>query len=569
MKYTFNVNSERSYFLPGETAKINYFVLDLSTLATAEGVTIYYIAQWWNHTGNKTMKNYLNSTLSTSNTVHEFLIDPEIALNRSPAVQIDYWANATNRSEHASISLHVDVIKAAVDTELGSYNPGDTVVVTVDSQVDNQILPGATVNVVVKMNGTEVISAYGASNLTTDVNGEASYAFTLTNTTMLGTYVVVADVSKLGHSTERQTTFTVDQFGNMFVTLDKDVYIGGEQVKATFQPVWNHQVVEVGTIAYLVFLNGNLLVSSNTTSTSATVDLPEDFSGMVMVNAIAEYKGFMLSNIAFADVIFADLGLTAVKDSYRPGDTITWSWSLVTSLTTGTLTYEIVDSFGVRVATGSPEFAKTGTIKYEVPTTNPAEDYTATLRMTTPSGGFRTADASVGLVDLTELKISVGKSPYANGLFKPGEKISINFVISTYVFGARPAYRIHLVVDFDPIEIDHITTTAKGHIDYTIPKDTPMAQVGIEATLFDATGGPSISSDATAFTVNNRQSAWDLSAGGISLINLIILVLLVIVVIALIIWPWGKKRMEMGPKATQPVTPAMPEEGKTPPPPSP
>jgi hypothetical protein len=569
------VDAQRDAYLPGETAKITYMVLDLSTLARiTSGVTLYYNASYQNSTGNLTWQN---GTLDLASTLWEFTLPTNGTSATSIAlysnVDIDFTAtqSAGQRKVTDSLTLLVGSIAGSVDVDSANYVPGDTVVVTVDANVLGDSLDGAKVDVTVWKNGTEMIAAYGATNLTTNQDGSAMYVFKLAESADLGVfnYIVKATVTKVGYSITRETQFTVETNSNLVVALDQTYYYGGQEATASFEPILNNMPASVGTIGYMFMMNSLLLAMGNTTSMSATVTIPESSFGTLAVEAFTNINGELVGGGDSAPVYFALLGLTPEKSTYRPGDTVVFQWTVVTGQASADLAYEVSDANGVRVANGTPAFDKTGSFEFTVPDAGPllSTSYDATLRMTTPEGGFASATATVTLVSQTELIISVGKSPYTSGEFAPGQKVTIHYDLSSYVMSARPTIRLHVMVSFDPITFDVVVDSPTGTISYTIPKDAPMAQHTVTVWAYDAANGDFLAADQTAFQVNNQASGWDSSIGGISAIDLVLLILLIIVIIMLIVVPYMKDRMARPkPPEDKPMELTPPSEsGKSPP----
>ena len=575
--FEFMITAQRDAYLPGETAQITYMVLDLATLArVTSGVTVYYNASYLNSTGNLTWQN---GTLDLANTLWGFVLPTNGTTAKSIALYSDidmsFTAQQAGGDRKATDSLTLLVgsrIDASVSVNSATYTPGDTVVVTVDANVLGDSLDGAMVDVTVWKNGTDLIAAYGATNLTTNLDGTASYMFKLAGSSDLRTYnyVVKATISKVGYSTVRETQFSVGTSSDLVVVLDQTYYYGGQVATASFQPVFNNMPASA-TIGYIFMLDSLVLATGNTTDNSATVTIPDNSYGTLIVEAFAYINGELVDSGASAPVYFALLGLTPEQSTYRPGDTVTFQWTIVTGQADANLAYEIVDSNGIRVANGTPAFDKTGSFEFTVPDAGPLlpTSYDATLRMTTPEGGFASDTATVNLVSQTELIISVGKSKYTSGEFGPGQKITIHYDLSSYAMSARPSIRLHVSVSFDPITFDVVVDSPTGTISYTIPKDAPMAQHSVTVSAYDAANGDFLASDQTAFQVNNQVSGWDRSVGGISAIDLILLILLIIVIVMLIVVPYMKDRMARPkPPESKPMelTPPPPSEpGKSPP----
>ena len=562
-------NVDRSYYLPGETATISYAVIDLATLSqVSSGLTITYSAEFYNKTGNLT---WWNGTLPATENLWLFTLPTNgtaadsIGLFSDIAITITVKQAAGNRSVDTWIDLYIGLLDGSVDMDDHNLAPGDTAVVMVHADVGSSSLPGATASVTVMRNGTEVVAAYGKTNLTTDAYGDAGYSFVLSDTATEGNYVVTATISKLGYSITRQTQFSVDPWWNMVVSFDKMYYYGGQEATISFQAVLNGQPATVTTVGYMVQINGKVLEAANTTESSVTVTIPEGYAGPIWAYAYTHIMGVIVQNTAFAQVLDLALELVASSSNYRPGDTLEFRWCVVTEVESATLAYEITDSWGVRVASDSPEFEMTGSFEFEVPDANPllATSYHAVLRMTTSTGAYVDASASTFLVADEELLVWVGDSKYATGEFAPGQAVKIHYELASYVFEARPLVRLHVSADYDPMEYDYIVDEAEGSITYVLPDDAPNAQIDISVTAWDASTGDYISEDGTALVVNNRAGGWDRSIGGMSAIDFVLLVLLIIVIVMLILVPWMKGRMG-APKAPEPAPPA--DSGRAPPP---
>ncbi len=569
MAYAVIVNTDRTYYLPGETAKISYSVISLASLTQlTSGVDITYSVEYLNKTGNVTWKN---GTLSAAENLWSFTLptngtaSDSIGLFSDLDVTVTAKQAAGNREVSEGLTLHIGLLSATVDMADHSLAPGDTAEVTVTASVSFSSLPGARAVVTVMRNGTLVETAYGNGNLTTNMDGQAGYSFVLSSSAPEGNYIVKAVVSKLGYSVTRETQFSVNPRSDLLVSWDKLYYYAGQEATVSFQPILNGQVASVTAIGYMIQIEGQILAMANTTAMSVTVTIPDGYAGFISCMAFTQINGEIVENGASANVVYLELGLTSTASTYRPGETIVFEWSLVTAVASANMAYEIIDEFGVRVATGNPEFAMTGSFEFDVPDANPliSDSYTATLRVTTSTGGFASATASVDIVADEELLVWVGDSPYATGEYAPGQKVKIHYEIASYMFTSRPLIRLHVSVSFDPIEFDYVTDAAKGTFTYVIPDNAPNAQLYVYVEAFDAATGDSISTDMTAFVVNNRVSGWDRSIGGMSAIDFVLLVLLVIVIVMLILVPWLKGRMG-APKPPEPAPPA--DAGKLPPP---
>ena len=552
-KYVFEVIPHRGNYIPGMTALIDWYAINMATMQPETGVTVTFSALWLNHSGNNT---WLNQTLTSS--PHSFLIPTDISLYQD--IAITYWANETGRSDDDSVDLNLEAFTATISTRSGSYSPGQTVVADISVLIGGEALQGATVNVQVSKNGT-ALPAYGATNLVTDIQGAAAYSFVLDANAARGYYIVVATATLLTATAAGETRFNVVWSGTLSADFDKNLYYSGETATVNFRAVWNQQEVQIPTISYEFYISTGVLAIGSTTNMVATVEIPATYSGWIEVRSHGSYNGNMLQDTDTATVAYVSLSLAASVSEYRPGDEVEFTWLIVGNVNAGNLTYEIVDADDAKVAGGAPEFDTSGAFTLTVPDLNPSDEYTATINMGL-AGVFRSASVTVDLVDDYELKIWASKSKYADGGYRPGQTVKIQYSVGSYVFSQQNMYRINIGVDFDPVGISVLVTEPTGEIEYKIPKDTPMAYVEVRGALYDVNGFW-LSSDTTAFLVSNAESGWDRSIGGMSAIDFTLLVLLIFVILMLIVLPMVKKRMG-APKPPEPAPP--PEAGKLPPP---
>lgn len=542
--YIFAAIPDREAYLPGETAKITLVSVDVATLGPALGVTVTYSSHWYNASDGD---QWLNGTLSSATGVQEFLM-PATDVATWWGVEITYWANQSTRSEEAYVWLDFEKMSAYIYTYWGGYMPGEVVAVTIGATIDGDPLPGATVNVKVTRNGTE-IAAYGMTGLTTGANGEISYAFTLVPEAAIGVYTVEATVSKVGFSTVAATNFEVYEWGYLSVRFDKDYYISGETMTMTFEAFWQGQEVSIGTILVAVMTDMGMLTVGNTSTMSFTAQLPADYVGDVEVSATGYYGDEVLTTWTWTTVVAGGLLITVNKDTYLPGDKLTFTWNVVGPVTAGTLNYQLW-SENVLMETASPAFAKTGKITVDVPETDPAWGYGVWMSLMTSSGSYSESSATTYLVDDGSMRIWAEKSKYADGSFKPGQTVKINYEIFNFWTGPLPLYQLIISCDYDPAETSVFVTEAKGVVDYTLPSDMPSGMVDIEVVLWDPVEGDELSSDTTSVMVNNQLSAWDRSVGGMAAIDLLIVLLLIVMIVVLIVMPFIKGRQ---PKASAPA----------------
>jgi hypothetical protein len=558
-KYLLTVSSDRTYYLIGETAEINYAVLDASSMAPYTGAVITYSATWVDVAGDQVWQN--DTLLGTSGT-QDFLIP--MSVNISSDVDITYWANETNtsRSYQDDLTLYTGLLSATVTVSGTAFQPGDLVAITVVAKAGSSNLPGADVTVSIETNAT-AMAEYGSGTMVTDFQGSVTHTFRLASDASIGSYVVNVSTSKLGYSVNSLNVFRVYWGGDLIVNFDKTNYFGGDNALVTFRTVWNGQEMSGQTIGYFVQVSYGVLLSGDTSSDSAQIPIPADYYGWLTIHASVNINGNILSDSQTVTVNFASIMLTTEKDNYRQGDTLTFNWNIVTSLTTANLEYEVTDSDGVTVLSGTPPFAKTGSFSLTVPTTDPPTSYTARLVLTTDAGGYMTASATVGIMGNYELQIWFGKSGYASGEFKPGQTVKVHYSINAYT-AKLPVYQIVLYVSLEPTSHTYLVTQESGVIEYKIPKNAPSNLFEVSAELYNPLTSAYLgdTSGMALYAVNSELGAWDRSIGGMSAIDFTLLVLIIIMILLLIIVPFMKGRAggpkAESPKVVEPVPPPSP-----------
>jgi hypothetical protein len=437
------------------------------------------------------------------------------------------------------------------------FYSGEMVAVTVEADVDGAPLAGATVDISVKNNASE-LAAYSASGLVTLTDGSVTHVFVLVDNADTGVYTVDATVTILGYSTVAAQTFTVSEWGGLYMDFNKYTYLPGETVVMTFKPTWNGVEVTVPIIAYMVYTDDGLLVAGNTSTMSAEVVIPTDYSdGWIWAYATGYFEGNSLTSYAEAWVEMAQLLLMTDVDSYRPGDTITWTWEIVGPVETGTLSYKVYDYWGVLVLNEAPAFATSGSFSVDVSVTDPSFGYYAVVYVSTTTGFYGEAWYNVWMVDDNELRVWVEKSGYFDGSFKPGQTVKIHYEIGTYWNDPLPMYGLWVGCDFDPIGVMFYVTETDGVVEYTLPEDAPAGFLDINVDLWDPVGDEDLSDDEATVTVNTQLSGWDKSVAGMAAIDFTILVLLIVMILLLIIVPFLKGR---APKSSAPAEVPPPAE---------
>lgn len=541
--YYFDVQADRTYYLPEMTAVIDIMTVDLASFEVAETVTVKYWAHWYNYSanGSAVFESWENGTLDSSFGYMEWTIPADVVLYDD--IEIMFWANESDiRSAEDWVWLYMGVLDADINVDGTWFVPGETVVVDVWAGIYWDSLEGADVDITVSYNGTAV-DAYGASDLATDSDGWVTHTFSLLSSAGMGTYIVRAEVSEAGQTVVRDDVFEVEWYGWIGLTFDQEWYYGGDSAVVTIDAVWNGAPAELGEFAYYFSTDDGIQVWSNGTGDTIEFAIPDEYYGSLQAGVIATLSGYTMEGWAWADVRFADLLLSVNVDEYRPGDVVVWNWQVLGGAEVSHMEYVIWDGDGVKVAGEVLTYAPTGSFEFAVPTLNPSDEYGAWIWMTSTMGGFADYEVWVELVAMYELMIWPGDSGYTTGSFAPGDSVTVHYTIGAYLYNQLPTYELYVWTSYNPLGMRLMVTEPEGTFEVQVPDDAPTAEMYIEVDLYDPVSDDWLSGDYTAVTVNNELSGWDKSVGGMSAIDFTLLILIVIMIVLLIVVPFMKGRM--------------------------
>ncbi|MDH3365739.1 MAG: hypothetical protein OEM29_07050 [Thermoplasmata archaeon] len=566
-KYFLLAECQSTFVLPGQTVSIFYDVVDMATSTHYTGVEIEWNAMWIDDDDDVATES---GTLAGSSGTFLYTIADDIALYSD--MDMMFWANESDdRSAEESISMTVGALFADLNVDNGMYHPGDAVGVNVEVMIgvddywddwNNDELPGAVVDLSVSKNGTD-LQQYGIAGMVTDVTGQVDYEFVLAQDAEKGTYIIEMMVSYLDYEIERMATFEVDYSGGLVVEFSKEVYYSGQMATLNFKVIWNGVEIDATSVYYVLAGDYGLLSTGNTTTGTSTFPIPEDYVGGLLVDAITTVDGYRLYGWAEAEVHIADVALYPMAEYYRAGETVTWVYELATAMTNGTVRYEVEDDVGVRVASADLPFAMSSSFDFEIPETDPAEEYTAMITVEDGLGHIVSDSSTVWLLAEYEMRLWIESGAgFTSRAFEPGDTIVFGFSITAIGAEHLDVYRISFYATDEYIDGNVLVTATSGTFEYTLYENLNDGEYWMYAWLIDPVSGDWLSYDSASFDIKADQSLWDKSVGGLSLFEVTVLLLLLIMVILLVLVPMIKARMEARPKEPTPMTMEQ-----TPPPP--
>jgi len=541
--YILEVDSDRSNYLPGEDAEINYRVVEIATLDINAAVTIEWNQTYTNESGNET---YDWGTFVGASGVEIFPVPEDIALYSW--VDLHFYANDTQgRSAEAWVTLDIGLMSIEADLDEGPYAPGDNIEMEAWVYCGGEALPDAEVEISVTKDDV-TISAYGADGLLTNREGGVYHSFDLTDAAGLGTYLVEVNATKLGFSVSTMVVFHVIWEAEFSVHFDKDSYYSGENATLWFEAKWNGEIATGYPILYRVYLDGGvtLLKIGNSNGSDVYVNLPTNYVGDLDVYAEINIEGYVFFDTDDSEVAFATVIVTPLADYYRPGETVTFVYEIQTGITTGTLGYMIVDEDDHEVDSSILVFGTSGMFDFVVPD-EASSEYTATLKLQDGLGRVATGSATVELLGDYELTIWLETdSKYMSGAYKPGDTLTFGFEILVYNEDADvQVFRIEYGTWLDEDDQVLVTTALSGEFEYVIPEHVGTTEIYLSAYLSDATEDDwwvTLSYDEVLFNTDASLTGWDTKVAGMSAIDFTILLLIIIMILLLIIVPFLKGR---------------------------
>jgi hypothetical protein len=559
--YVLQILVERSYVLPGETIWIYYEMINLSDLGSVTGATIEWNANYENDTA---AEMWIHGTFPGTSGTTMFTVPSDIALYSN--VYMTFWGNGSGGRSYVDYeTLYIYQLGGSIDLDDTSYSPGDIVTVSVGATISWQDVMGANVDIAVEYNGT-AITGYGVSNLMTDRNGVVQHQFVLATNAAEGSYLVTATISKSGFTVTKMTSFDVIWSGSLTVEFANDYYYSGETAEFSFTTVWNNVESPASSVYYMVYDGSFSMIGSDTTTTdTGSYDIPVGYVDWIYVQGVVNLHGRLLFGQNEVYVRLADIVIQPGTDSFRPGETIAWAYNIQTGLTSGALSYVVVDDNGDVVASEDLTFAKSGTVSYVVPYVTPGADasarYTITMTLNDGTGNSMTESSTVYLTAVYEINaVRETNSNFVNGAFDSGTKLSFSFTIDTHGAEDLPVYYVYIWVTGADNEQRVLLTTDSGTFEYTIPDDAVDGWYWVDFNLYDGVTGNYLSGDEVSFEVKAHQSAWDSNVGGLSMFNFVLLLLVIILLIVLIVLPFLKGRIGGGKAKAAPLPPPPAEQ---------
>jgi hypothetical protein len=550
--YNFSAWLSRTRYIPGDTVTVGWaatLVRDGSPAPDGVGEI-----QAYNGPTSLLPSPYgFNASLGSFSFPLSTSADP----NRDPFVIV--WFNDTAGYRHHNVVRFFDIgfLDALLDVGPSPYAPG--AVVTIDvwakaapsaggGSLANPGVDGAVVNLTISDVVTGNPTSYGASGLRTAADGRVTHVFQLAPSPTSATYDVQATVTAHGALTSSESdTFDVASSPRLSVglTLDRSQYVSGERATATAT------VDPPGNVTYqwtVTDASGAIVASAAGTSDRLSYDIPANYTGsLVWRVTVNDGQGTTATQTATVGVAFGYLALSLVPYEYRPGDSITASYSLRSQVMSNpTYFYEVWADGTDLVASGNTSGAA---FAFSTSASGAVSSY---LFVVVASDGGRSVQGTATAVQMARIVLTIGVD---RASYLPGETIRISYALTAQGPVALPQSFFFGASLFGAAATTAATNQATGEILLPIPGGTNEGDLLL--IVQEAFTGASA---AETVHIGSTNSLWTTDVAGIPLFAVLLALILAILVVAVILL-WRRVAMGAGPR---PVV-----EKPTPPPPPP
>ncbi len=532
------------YYLPGEPATIFYTVTNTSNNAPAAGVNVSYTMNYTTSSGKQSLVGVV------SGGVLNLVIPSTAEVPSNVAVKL-YAVDSFGHNASETLDLGVSRLMGFASTSQNVYYASQPVIVSVQAAVgprpnNYSPVPGAHVYVNVSLSGS-VISSYSGSDLTTDGQGIASYAFMLGSNATVGTYTVTAKTIAFGWTNTSTYTFQVAKqqaVYTLYLVPGQTSYVGGEQFTMAWTLVSNGTALTPAFAAYSAFIGSSAVAAGTNSNGTISFQVPAGTNGYMDVQVTAsDAKGDSAGSTVSVYISQALLVINPSASDYAASSVVTFSYRIIGSgFSSPVYYYTIQDNNGNTVASGTP---KTTSFQFTVPK-QPSQSYTVFLTATnSSSGGVLTQSVTIYEASGLQLSFSISQSSYVTDTYSPGQTVSIYYRISTSGGGSlASAYVLYVwIPGFQSSYREYTVTSASGVVSYTIPSGASQGSYVIEAYADSVPSATSTGLVAQSLQISSVEPFWNYNViGGVSL-GSVLMGIVTLVALALAVIAYSGKRV--------------------------
>jgi len=566
---TFTYTMDKFEYLPGETATVSWTARAVPGNTPMTGVSL----DW-----NMSYRDAIDGKMKYQNvTETDGVFDVVLPANANVNWDINVIATAYiayNQKNTLYPFISLSGLDSTVVVMPNSITVGQSTVVEVRARTANigAVVEGANASVTVYDN-KGVTTNLTLTGLKTDASGVTSGSIALPATLKAGTYTVTATVTKLVFTDMVSAVLTVNDDNRVDIIVDKNLYMGGDDINVKVETVLNGQVVYPAFIEYAVWLADIGVVTDTQVTTSS------NFTIMAPMNLDSHAQVYVKINVGdkvlpgFSDVFEIRtlvIQLGALETQYYAGDTVTFEAKAIGESAGFDFSYSIWDNEGVAVvideALTLDENNQT-TFELEIPSDAPAANYTARVVADNHAGNIVDAWLLVSWRGgyLLDTDIETGPA-YSTGEFAPGQTITVGFTITKQHEDLPDFSIVRASVRLSGGEDATIATGEvksfdgmSGEVTIMLPNELNSGWYSIDLSVSCDNGFDSLD-DSVQIMVADNGNGWNSSVGGLSAGDFMMTILMVVVILMLL-WQMMKGR-GAGTAAGREKKPAEPKEAK-------
>ena len=587
--YVVEAATDRRGYVPGDDVTVFYSVVSIKdgSLITEDAYANSNFNGEWAVESQDGKTSFGPTTFDDPSGTFEFQVFPQGSAHPD-FYRIDIYFNGTYGSVREGqrtlrgnwfmfTDFYVDTLDLAVSTDRADYQLGSTVIVTVDSMVDqpNSAEPDVKVEIEI-LEGTGVtadkITGYGGT-FHSDASGDVVYAFTAVDNPFEEDqiYTVRVNVSKHLKAAERETTFNIVAGGRVIsanMVFDKDVYTSGDTVRIDVQTAVPEGASAVTSYSYRVSVGTQTMWAEVKSSNLFDYNIPDNFEGPLIFRVdVYNADGDSGMDTETKMVRHVVLLINAEPQQYNPGQTITANYQLISNRLDAeeerTFFYVATDANNRIVLEGQVQTsAKTGSFQYTVP--DVASSYyifeiQANVVLKVGDYDYRvwtSARDACTLISGYDLEISVDNPAYS-----PGDRVTIHYEITTKGDQGLPDKFVFSYGMSNGEWFTWQSSSPSGDIYYTIPSGVNEGDVEFSVYALDGDGGFVGRADEMLRIQESPNPFEFVRLGDIPLISIILLILVILLIIIMLFRrPGAAPAPEAEPELGPPEEEALPEE---------
>jgi hypothetical protein len=424
-KITLHVMLSQAAFVPGQSGTAFWRAVNNHDggpiSVTGDDSELNYIDDDWDYS-TKDLADISGSSGSIA-----FTVPKDAMLNTAGDIEIEARDTASH-SDTGTAGFQVRPLRVDANTDRGSYLPGDTIFLTLNSRVEgtNYPVPGVDIKLTMRRDGTMVGSSW---TVRSNSAGTVSTTYQMPSDAAKGIWVLVINATfdannNIKYNGTKDITLNTDPIVSMDLQQVRNFYMPGEQVTVPYRVMKNGIEVTTAKVtfeAYITQTGAPMTVALGFGSNGEiSFTLPSNVEGTLTIMATATTAEGLQASDALNNIPVSSgqIVMYSLKSTYMPGENVTWKYVLSTDTETSAL-FRITDPDGLLLAQGTPE---NGTITFQLPSEF-AVNPTARVYVTGANGRYfasNTAQVFKGYV--IEYRI-------LSNSYSPGDVMKINYTI--------------------------------------------------------------------------------------------------------------------------------------------